>query len=221
MIENVAFIPLRAGSKGIPGKNIRKLNGKPLCYWAIKAAHNCKYIDRVYVSTDGKKIRKTVEKFGFEDVRVIDRSPEVSTDTASTESTMLEFANNFNFENICLIQATSPLVTKDDLEGGFTKYLTDNLLDSVVSVSRKYWLVISEHAGRNIPLNFNPAARPRRQDWDGFLIENGAFWITSRRALLEEGHREPGNIGVYETEQIDIDTYEDFAIAELLMKRRR
>ena len=60
---NVAFIPVRGGSKSIPLKNIKPISGKPLVYWTVKAACGCKYIDKVYVSTDSEKIKETVESF--------------------------------------------------------------------------------------------------------------------------------------------------------------
>lgn len=96
---NVAFIPVRGGSKSIPLKNIKSICGKPLVYWTVKAACDCKYIDKVYVATDSEKIKETVEGFKtgiesglFEKAKVIDRSLESASDTASTEFAMLEFA---------------------------------------------------------------------------------------------------------------------------------
>ena len=81
-----ALIPVRGGSKSIPLKNVKEFCGKPLVYWTVKAANECKKIDKVYVSTDSKVIRETVKGFGFEKVEVIGRRGKNSTDTASTES---------------------------------------------------------------------------------------------------------------------------------------
>ena len=103
----VAFIPVRGGSKSIPLKNIKKICGKPLVYWTVKAACSCKYIDKVYVATDSTAIKETVESFKsgneaglFEKLNVIDRSAESATDTASTEFAMLEFAEKHDFNEI-------------------------------------------------------------------------------------------------------------------------
>ena len=60
---NVAFIPVRGGSKSIPLKNIKPISGKPLVYWTVKAACGCGYIDRVYIATDSDRIKETVESF--------------------------------------------------------------------------------------------------------------------------------------------------------------
>lgn len=137
---NVAFIPVRGGSKSISLKNIKILCGKPLIYWTLKAACDCKYIDKVYIATDSDKIRETVEAIingsdveGFSKAIVIDRSAESALDTASTEVAMLEFANNYVFDNIVLIQATSPLLASNDLNRGFEVFDGENT-DSVLSV---------------------------------------------------------------------------------------
>ena len=123
--DTAAFIPVRGGSKSIPLKNIKELAGHPLVYWTVKAACDCKYIDRVYVATDSDRIRETVNGFGFDKVLVIGRSAETASDTASTESALLEFAENHEFDNVYLIQATSPLLTGKDLDRGFELYMSD------------------------------------------------------------------------------------------------
>ena len=110
--DNVAFIPVRGGSKSIKLKNIKKINGRPLIYWVLDAAIGCDGIDKVVVSTDSAEIRSVVEEYGSEDILVIGRSDEVSTDFASTESVMLEFGEVYDFGNIILIQATSPLLDR-------------------------------------------------------------------------------------------------------------
>lgn len=78
---NVAFIPVRGGSKSIPLKNIKLFNGKPLVYWTVKAACGCQYIDKVYVATDSSRIKEAVEEFEnerdfFRKIKVIGRSAE-------------------------------------------------------------------------------------------------------------------------------------------------
>ena len=128
---NIAFIPVRGGSKSIPLKNIHEIAGRPLVYWTAKAASDCRDIDQVYVATDSGSIKNTVESFGLEKVTVIGRSADSASDTASTESAMLEFAESYEFDNIVLVQATSPLLTAEDLAGGFCEFKkggTDSVL---------------------------------------------------------------------------------------------
>ena len=135
---NVAFIPVRGGSKSIPLKNIKTICGQPLVYWTIKAACKCSYIDVVYVATDSDKVWETLIQLKnenrdlFHKMEVIGRSPETASDTASTESAMLEFAQKYAFDNIVLIQATSPLLTAGDLAGGFEMFMQSGT-DSVLS----------------------------------------------------------------------------------------
>ena len=220
---NVAFIPVRGGSKSIPLKNIKEICGKPLVYWTVLAASQCTYIDKVYVATDSEKIRATLEKYNLSKVEVIGRSAESATDTASTEMAMLEFAEQYEFLNIALVQATSPLLKADDLNRGFQKFLEKDS-DSVLSVVRQkrfQWSVNEQGYAR--PTNYDVFHRPRRQEFEGYLVENGAFYITSKKDLLESKNRVSGNIKIVEMCEesfCEIDEPSDFIIVEELMKNR-
>lgn len=219
---NVALIPVRGGSKSIPLKNIKEICGKPLVYWTLKAACGCSHIDSVYVATDSPIIKETVENFGLDKAVVIDRSAESASDTASTESVMLEFAASYDFDNIVLIQATSPLLKASDLDRGFSLFASPDC-DSVLSVvpqKRFYWNYTN---GASVePVNYDVYHRPRRQDFTGSLTENGAFYITSREALLRTKNRVSGNIKAVEMCEdsfFEIDEPSDWAIIETLMKK--
>lgn len=226
---NVAFIPVRGGSKSIPLKNIKPISGKPLVYWTVKAACGCQYIDKVYVATDSDKIRETVESFQsgieaelFSKVTVIDRSAESASDTASTEFAMLEFASNYQFDNIVLIQATSPLLVSEDLDRGFEAFGeegTDSVL-SVVRQKRFHWA--NDEGGFAHPTNYDVFRRPRRQEFDGYLVENGAFYISSKADLIQSQNRVSGNIKAVEMNEdtfFEIDEPSDWVIIEALMKK--
>lgn len=227
---NAAFIPVRGGSKSIPLKNIKTICGRPLVYWTVKAACDCKYIDAVYVATDSDKIKKTVEAFKIDNdlnisskLHVIGRSAESASDTASTEYAMLEFAGQYDFDNIVLIQATSPLLTSKDLNGGFELFCSNNT-DSVLSVVRQYRFLWNKDFDGNVrPSNYDVFHRPRRQEFDGYLMENGAFYITSKNALMNSKNRMSGNIKAYEMcgeSAFEIDEPSDWTIIEALMKRK-
>lgn len=198
------------------------MNGKPLVYWTVKAASESKNIDKVYVATDSGLIKSTVEAFEMSKVEVIDRSPESAIDTASTEFAMLEFAEKYDFENIILIQATSPLLNAKDIDGGFELFNSDNC-DSVISVVRQYRFIWKEENGIAKPENYDVFNRPRRQDFDGYLMENGAFYITSREALISSKNRISGKIKAYKMSEetaFEIDEPNDWIIIEQLMKKR-
>lgn len=228
---NVAFIPVRGGSKSIPLKNIKPINGKPLVYWTIKAACACKYIDQVYVATDSDVIRSTVEDFqknhdveNAQKIRVINRSAQSASDTASTEFAMLEFAKDYAFDNIVLIQATSPLLSAQDLDKGFEVFLQEEV-DSVLSVVRqKRFNWQYDKDGFVYPTNYDVFKRPRRQEFEGYLVENGAFYISSKRMLLQSRNRISGNIKAVEMKEdtfYEIDEPSDWKIVDLLMKQSK
>ncbi|GHU76056.1 acylneuraminate cytidylyltransferase [Clostridia bacterium] len=220
----IAFIPVRGGSKSIPLKNIKLFNGKPLVYWTLIAACGCKFIDDVFVATDSKEIANAVNEFALRKVRVIDRESKNASDTASTESAMLEFAQKYTFDDIVLIQATSPLLTSHDLDCGFRTYMapgTDSVL-SAVRQKRFNWLVLDD--GNAMPMNYDITKRPRRQEFAGYLVENGAFYITSRKRLLSSENRISGNIKIVEMPDesyYEIDELHDWAVCEALMRQGR
>ncbi|SCY09721.1 N-acylneuraminate cytidylyltransferase [Lachnospiraceae bacterium XBB2008] len=220
---NIAFIPVRGGSKSIPLKNIKGMAGHPLVWWTAKAANDCELIETVYVSTDSEIIKKTVESFNLPKVIVVDRSTESASDTASTESVMLEFAENHAFDNLVLIQATSPLLTSEDLMNGFSLYFSPGT-DSVLSVVRQKRFIWKENEfGFSEPVNYDVYSRPRRQEFDGYLVENGAFYITSRENLLSSKNRISGNISAYEMHEnsyVEIDEPSDWIIVENILSDR-
>ena len=229
MDKYVAFIPVRGGSKSIPLKNIRKINGRPLVYWALDAAVNCPQINRVYLCTDSKRIREKVEEYILlnncgEKLRCIDRPAETATDTASTESAMLYFGNAFSeFEHIILIQATSPLLRAEQLSEAIAEYERGNF-DSMLSVVRQKRFVWQREADSYAPVNYDFTNRPRRQEFNGFLVENGAFYINSRTGLLRDQCRLSGRVGAYEMDEeayYEIDEPSDWIVIEHLLERRQ
>lgn len=226
---NVAFIPVRGGSKSIPLKNIKIINGKPLVYWTVLACCECEHIDKVYVATDSDDIKNTVEQFCAEDkekfsrVYVIGRSEETASDTASTESAMLEFAKNYKFDNIVLVQATSPMLTGANLNEGFRVFDiegTDSVL-SAVPQKRFTWKIDDNNIAS--PENYDVYNRPRRQDFEEYYVENGAFYICRKRDLLKTKNRVSGNIRISIMEEesfYEIDEPSDWEVVESLMKKR-
>jgi len=213
--NTVALIPLRGGSKGVPGKNIKELHGRPLCYWVLKAATGAQNIDAVYVSTDSLQIIEAVRSLEL-DVKIVERPSKFASDKATTESVMRHFAEQIEFETLVTIQATSPLLHTSDLETALCGYKENNY-DSMLSGYHSHDFVWGMNGQ---PLNYDPRARPRRQDWGGAFVENGAFYITSRDVLVSENCRLGGLIGLYEMDRsrsVDIDTAEDFDFVEALM----
>jgi len=222
-VHTVAFIPVRGGSKSIPGKNIKPLAGKPLIYWTAKAASDCPEIDVVYVCTDDSRIRQVVEALGLPKVQVVGRSPETATDTASTESALLEFAQSVPCERIVLIQATSPLLEAKDLSQAIAKFETSNCDSLLSTVNQKRFIWSTNADGFAVPLNYAPSHRPRRQDFNGYEVENGAFYIMTRAGLLASSCRLHGKMANYSMAPdtfVELDEPGDWKLVEGLLRFR-
>ena len=218
-MKTIAFIPARGGSKSIPFKNIKFFCGKPLIYWTIKAAVETDEINEVIIATDSSEIEDVVNSFSFINVNVYRRDKENAADTSSTESVMLEYIKKSNrsiSDNFILIQATSPLLTKNDLEKGLQLFKNNDAVLSCVETKRFFWSKKGES------LNYDYYNRPRRQDFDGLLMENGAFYISSVASILGSENRVSGKIAIStmpEYTAVEIDEEEDWIVAESLMKR--
>jgi CMP-N-acetylneuraminic acid synthetase len=211
----IALIPLRGGSKSIPKKNIKTLAGKPLCAWVLEAASNAKEIDAVYVSTDCTEIAAVVRNLGL-GVQIIERPATLATDTASTEAVMLHFIEQVPCERLVTIQATSPQLSAADLNAALVRFKRDRL-DSLLSAVRTKRFFWNDTA---TPVNYDPLNRPRRQDFDGTLMENGAFYITDKNILDKYHCRLGGKIGIYEMDEstaIEIDEPDDWERVERLV----
>jgi N-acylneuraminate cytidylyltransferase len=134
----------------------------------------------------------------------------------------LEFASKYDFDNIVLVQATSPLLLSADLDRGFEVFEeegTDSVL-SVVRQKRFHWA--DDENGFAHPTNYDVFERPRRQEFGGYLVENGAFYITSKEDLIKYSNRVSGNIKTVEMNEdtfFEIDEPSDWLIIEALMKK--
>jgi YrbI family 3-deoxy-D-manno-octulosonate 8-phosphate phosphatase len=215
----VALQPLRGGSKSIPEKNVRIIAGRPLYAWSLGAALDSGCFDAIYVASDDPEIRDDVRaRFGSR-VQVIDRAPENATDDASIESVMLEVAAKVPCDVMSLVQATSPLTRPEDFRSARARFEREGL-DSLltgVELKRFFWTHDAQ------PLNYDPARRPRRQDFAGAVMENGAFYFTRSQLLTRTGSRLCGRIGVYrmhEESATELDEPSDWPVVETLLRRR-
>ncbi|MBT5491733.1 acylneuraminate cytidylyltransferase family protein [bacterium] len=217
----IAFIPARCGSKSISFKNIKEFCGKPLIYWSLLELEKSERIDKVFVATDCEQIKDVVVSFNFSKVEVYDREIKNANDTSSTESVMLEFIQKSDFNNddlFCLVQATSPLTQSSDFTKAFMKFDKDKT-DSLLTCTRVKSFFWTEDG---IPINYDYKKRPRRQDFDGVLVENGAFYISYVKNIKKYKNRLSERISIYEMDEfkyIDIDEEEDWEMAERIMKK--
>ena len=222
VIKKVGVIPLRKGSKSIKNKNRKKLLGRPLFAWVLWEALKSK-LDEVYIFTDDKNIIEYVEneyKYN-QKCRVIERSAESATDEASTELALKEYVQkiNNNYDILCLLQATSPLTTAEDINKVLNKILNDNL-DSVLTVVEFKRFIWSKDG---YPLNYDYNNRPRRQEFEGLLVENGAIYATTKEQFEKTGIRIGGNIGIIKMPEdtfTELDEKKDWIIVEKLLENR-
>lgn len=221
MMKIIAFIPVRGGSKSIPLKNIKPFCGKPLVCWNIEALEECPAVDEVIVATDSDKIEEVAVSQNYKKTKVYRRSAENACDTASTESVMLEYINYAKLpkEDIfMLVQATSPLTESIHFTEALEMYGKGEY-DSILTCVRNYrffWNV------DGTSMNYDYRNRPRRQNFDGMLMENGAFYINKVGNILESGNRLNGKIGIYEMPEYtatEIDEPDDWIVLENLMRK--
>lgn len=225
----LAIIPARGGSKGVPKKNIKLLNGIPLLAYTLQEAKKSKYINRLVVSTDDEEIANVSRAFNAEVPYL--RPKELSTDTSSTRDCVIHMINylkekeNYLPDYLCLLQCTSPLRTCEDIDGAIEKLLLTKF-DGIISVCEAevnpYWTNVFEEdklkyfieEGKNII---------RRQDLPKIYRYNGAIYIIKTDIFLKKKTFESDNVTGYvmsAENSIDIDTITDFKIAEILMKER-
>lgn len=222
-MTNISFIPVRGGSKSIPFKNIKILAGQPLVYWTAKAANDAECINKVIIATDSDEIKNAVKDFNLSKIEIYNRKPENAQDTSSTESVMLEYIQNAKLnsdDKFFLIQATSPLLKSKHIDEMYKQMLSDNA-DSALSCvvnKRFFW----SKDGKSI--NYDYKNRPRRQDFEGILMENGACYINSVKNILQFNNRLSGKISIYQMPEytsVEIDEPDDFLLIEKLMEKHK
>ena len=216
----IAFIPVRGGSKSIPLKNIKDFCGKPLVYWNLKELQSVAAVNQIVVATDSEQIELTVKSFEFSKVIVYRRSVENASDGASTESVMLEYIQYAQLpinDVFMLVQATSPLTERKHFEKALELYRSGRF-DSILTCVRNYRFFWNKDGTSK---NCDYKKRPRRQDFGGELMENGAFYINRVSNILKFQNRLCGNIGIYEMPEytaFEIDEPDDWHILEILMR---
>lgn len=221
-MKTISIIPARGGSKGIPSKNIKKLNGHPLIYYSINSSTQSK-INRTIVSTDDEKIAHYAERYGAE---VIMRPKLLATDKAQIEPTMIHVLNNLDKnegyvpDTVVLLQNTSPLRNSTHIDQSLSLF-KNKKFDSVFSGFISHYLLWKREKQRVTPINYNPMKRQNRQNMTDYVIENGAIYITKNTSFKKTKCRISGNIGIYlmpEEMSVQIDLYSDIIIAEQFLK---
>lgn len=223
-MKNVAIIPARGGSKGIPRKNVKDFCGKPLLAWSILQAKKSPAIDSVWVTSDDDEILAETEKWGGKPIR---RPEALSGDKATSESAWLHAIDTVEAAlgpcgAVVGMQCTSPLREARDLNNGL-KIFADQGLDSMFSgaVIGDFYIWQRSKAGVLESFNYDWTKRKRRQDFADQYVENGSFYIFKPGLMRATNNRLGGKIGVAPMEfwkSFELDTLENWKMCEFLMK---
>lgn len=212
----LAVIPARAGSKGIPNKNIRIINGKPLISYCIENALRSKYITDIVITTDSVEIELIAKKYK---VAYIHRKAELCEDAVTLDAVVYDACKGHNAEWIVTMQPTSPTLRHETLDNAI-EYAIKNNLDTLISGVNRPHLAWIEKNGRCVPAY---EKRLNRQYLPKRYIETGAF-VVSKVEIVTKDTRIGDRVGIYEISQkeaVDIDTFEDLVCAEQILKEKK
>lgn len=221
-MKKLIVIPARGGSKGIPGKNIYPINGKPLLEYTLDVISRAQLSDTdVAVSTDSEKIMEVARK--YDNVIAINRPAEISGDKSSTESALMhaldymERSYNKTYEAVITLQATSPLRKEETLRRFVEQFELDYpRYDALLSLNEDrsdFWTEVNEGAFERL---FKNAPR-RRQERKPLFVENSAYYMTGVKELRETGSilgTKVNGFVISEYEAVDINEMIDIYITE-------
>ena len=225
-MKTLVIIPARGGSKGIPHKNIKPLNGKPLIYYTIDVARSVAPDEDICVSTDDSSIISVVEKYGLK-VPFI-RPVELATDTAGTYEVLLHALDFYEkigriYDSILLLQNTSPFRTANNVKEALDVFKPG--LEMVVSVKESttnpYYNCFKENSDGYLVKVLDNSKITRRQDAPKTYEYNGAIYIMNAQRLKETHFINFKKVSKYimdEYHSLDLDTMYDWKIAEFIIK---
>jgi N-acylneuraminate cytidylyltransferase len=222
-MKTFAIIPARGGSKGIPGKNIRVLDGKPLLAHTVEAALQAKSVQRVFVSTDDQAIAEVALAYGAE---VIQRPADISGDLASSESALVHVLETLYKKDgyiddiFVFLQCTCPLTLPEDIDGTVQALLASQA-DTAFTVAPSHYLLWEKTPdGDMLGINHNKNSRVMRQQCQNQFVETGAVYAIRTSGFLSTQSRFFGKTVGYEISReryCDIDLPVDFLLAEYLL----
>lgn len=217
-MKTIAIIPARGHSKRLPNKNIKLLAGIPLLVHSINYAKEHDFIDTIYVSTDNEDIKNIALEHG---AFVIDRPRELSGDLEPTVTALKHVLESIDggVENVILLQPTNPLRPKLLLTEAFQRYKS-NTYDSLFTVSRNHQKFGTIEKGVFKPFNYSIGQRS--QDLEPLYFENGLLYITKATHILNNQIITENAFPLivdHPFVSIDIDTQEDFDLAEFMINK--
>ncbi len=234
MVNNkrvIAIVPARSDSKGLPGKNIRNLHGKPLIAWTIEAAAMCPLIDYILVSTDSIEIAEIANRFGAATPFIRPKYLALdNTPTSSVISHALDFCKedlNLDFEYVVVLEPTSPLRDSVDIERAFEQLLKHETATSIVGISRTEtqnpaFLFNLETDGCLKGFSESYLATRRQDVNDVYFLEGSIYLTTCEEFRRNRGFYHAKTIGCLfpKRKSFEIDDLTDFIIVEALLARK-
>lgn len=223
----LAIIPARGGSKGVPRKNIRKFDGKPLLAYAIEAGMESKNISKLVVNTENLEIAEIARSFNCE---VVMRNPEIAGDQSQVINTVLHTldyfeGNNQYFEAVMLLQPTAPLRKGEDLDNAIALLQSNSKTDAVISMVK----VEDHHPARMYKIqngnldNLMPEYETQnRQELPELYLRNGCIYLVRTSVLKKELSLMPEKKIPYIMDSrwaVNIDTEIDVIVLEQLLKK--
>lgn len=224
-MKYLAVITARGGSKGIPGKNTKPLNGKPLILYTVEAARKVFQDQYIYVSTDGQEIKNTVESSGLE-VPFL-RPAELATDTSSSEDVLKHaikeaVKKGLLFDAVVLLQPTSPFRNEEHIQSAIIEFEKDpeSLLLSVTEARENPYYTLMEEDKEGLLQKSKEATFTRRQDCPSVWNVNGAIYIFPKNEFMKGGFDtlSKRKFVMNALTSIDLDSSSDWTIAESLLK---
>ena len=225
-METVCIIPARGGSKGIIGKNMKSMAGRPLISWVISAALEAKSIDRLIVSTDSKEIAQIARSEGAE---VIMRPPDLALDNSPSEPALVHALNylkttqNYDPNLLVFLQCTSPLTPSEEIDAAVKLHQSEKVDTVIAVVAAHPFIWRKNNLGYLEAVNHDPKGRAPRQEIDQQFLETGAIYVMKAKEFRKHGKRYAGKILPFEMHQenvSDIDTSRDFTKVENRLKDR-
>jgi CMP-N-acetylneuraminic acid synthetase/spore coat polysaccharide biosynthesis predicted glycosyltransferase SpsG len=216
------IIAARGGSKGIPRKNLRLLNGYPLIYYAIKNSLASSYKPDVYLTSEDDEILTIAQKFG---AKIHKRPETLSDDLTTLDPVILDAYLTIKkkeikeYDIVATIQPTSPLLSTRTIDSAIEVFIKDKRVDTLISATDDTHLTWRKVDNKYIP---NYKERVNRQLLPNNYKETGSFLLT-RSHVISKGTRIGENVSLYEVtdfERIDIDNFEDWNLCEYFLRRK-
>ena len=214
-----ALVPMKGNSERVPDKNIRLINGKPVCHWILESLSKSKYIDEVIINTDSPEIKEIVACFDF--VRLLDRPNYLLGDKVSIQPLIahdIEYAKN---EIILQTHSTNPMLKAETIDSAIEAYFENNeehdALFSVTPVQQRFYFKNGK------AVNHDPQHLIQTQLLEPLFHENSCIYIFSKDVNRKVKNRLGNNPFFFEMEHLeaaDIDEWHDFLWVEFLMSKK-